>query len=276
MALTFRDYSADQVEAARSVLLELVHLLGEYRDDIVVVGGWVPQLILPPGATPHVGSIDVDLALNHRNLREAGYATIQALLARRGYEQDPRQPFIYHRTVVVNGNAIKVEVDFLAGEYEGTGAKHRTQPVHEGRARKARGCDLAFDLYVETSIEGQLPEGGRDQAIVRVSSVVAFLVMKGMALHDRLKEKDAWDIYFTLVNYPGGLDALAGEVRSHLDNGLVQEGFRKIAEKFASPEHVGPKFVADFEDVQEEEARAIRMRDAYERVRRLLEALNVL
>ena len=59
MALTFRDYSADQVQAARSVLLELVHLLGEYRDDIVVVGGWVPQLILPPGPTPHVGSIDV-------------------------------------------------------------------------------------------------------------------------------------------------------------------------------------------------------------------------
>jgi hypothetical protein len=71
MALTFRDYSADQVQAARSVLLELVHLLGEYRDDIVVVGGWVPQLILPPGPTLQVGSIDVDLALNHRNLRAA-------------------------------------------------------------------------------------------------------------------------------------------------------------------------------------------------------------
>ena len=39
---------------------------------------------------------------------------------------------------------------------------------------------------------------------VSVSSVVAFLVMKGMALHDLLNEKDAWDIYFTLVNYPGG------------------------------------------------------------------------
>jgi hypothetical protein len=85
VALTFRDYSADQVEAARSVLLELVHLLGEYRDDIVVVGGWVPKLILPPGRIQHVGSIDVDLALNHRNLREPGYATIQALLSRRGY-----------------------------------------------------------------------------------------------------------------------------------------------------------------------------------------------
>ena len=276
MALTFRDYSADQVEAARRVLLELAHLLGEYRDDIVVVGGWVPHLILPTGTAPHVGSIDVDLAVNHRNLREAGYATIQALLSRRGYEQDPRQPFIYHRTVVVNGNAIKVEVDFLAGEYEGTGAKHRTQPVHEGRARKARGCDLAFDLYVETNIEGELPEGGREQARIRVSSAVAFLVMKGMALHDRLKEKDAWDIYFTLIHYPGDLDALAQEIRPHLHHGLVQEGLRKIAEKFASPDHMGPKFVADFEDIQDQDERAIRMRDAYERVSHLLRDLGVL
>ena len=76
MALTFRDYSADLVEAAYSVLLELVHLLGEYRDDIVVVGGWVPQLILPANPLKHVGSIDVDLAFNHRNLHEAGCATI--------------------------------------------------------------------------------------------------------------------------------------------------------------------------------------------------------
>lgn len=275
MALTFRDYSADQVEAARSVLLELIHLLGEYRDDIVVVGGWVPQLILPAGRELHVGSIDVDLALNHRTLREAGYASIQALLSRRGYEQDPRQPFIFHRTVVVNSNAIKVQVDLLAGEYDGTGRKHRTQPVHEGRARKARGCDLAFDLYVETEIEGGLPEGGKDQARIRVSSAVAFLVMKGMALHDRLKEKDAWDIYFTVTNYPGGLDVLTEEIRPHLGHRLVQEGLQKIAHKFASLEHMGPKFVADFEDIQDQDERAIRIRDAYERVNHLLSALGV-
>ncbi len=275
MAVTYRDYSADQVEAARSVLLELAHLLGAYRDDIVVVGGWVPYLILPEASMRHVGSIDVDLALNHRHLREAGYATIQALLLRRGYEQDDRQPFIFHRAVIVNGDTIKVEVDFLAGEYEGTGPRHRTQLVHDGRARKARGCDLAFDLYVETEIQGELPEGGRDQEWIRVSSVVAFLVMKGMALHDRLKEKDAWDIYFTLANYPCGLDALVQEIKPHLDHGLVQEGFRKIAGKFASPEHIGPKFVADFENIQDQDERAIRTRDAYERVDYLLRALGL-
>jgi hypothetical protein len=275
MAVTYRDYSGDLVDAARSVLLELVRLLGEYRDDIVVVGGWVPQLILPQIPKQHVGSIDVDLALNHRHLQEAGYATIQSLLLRRGYEADLRQPFIFHRTVMVHGNPIKVEVDFLAGEYEGTGPRHRTQPVHEGRARKARGCDVAFDLFVETEISGVLPEGGHDQARVRVSSIVAFLVMKGMALHDRLKEKDAWDIYFTLTNYPGGLDALAQEIEPHAGQGLVREGLQKIAEKFASPDHAGPKFVADFEEIQDEEDRAILMRDAFEKADYLLRRIGL-
>ena len=275
MAVTYRDYSGDLVDAARFVPLELVRLLGEYRDDIVVVGGWVPQLILPQIPKQHVGSIDVDLALNHRHLQEAGYATIQSLLLRRGYEADPRQPFIFHRTVMVHGNPIKVEVDFLAGEYEGTGPKHRTQSVHEGRARKARGCDVAFDLFVETEISGVLPEGGQDQARVRVSSIVAFLVMKGMALHDRLKEKDAWDIYFTLTNYPGGLDALAQEIEPHAGQGLVREGLQKIAEKFASPDHAGPKFVADFEEIQDEEDRAILMRDAFEKADYLLRRIGL-
>ena len=61
------DYDALQVEAARSVVLELARLLGEYRDDTVVVGGWVPALLIPQKASPHVGSLDVDLALNHRH-----------------------------------------------------------------------------------------------------------------------------------------------------------------------------------------------------------------
>jgi hypothetical protein len=42
--VTKRDYDAQLVEAAHSVMLELVHLLGEYRDAVVVVGGWVPSL----------------------------------------------------------------------------------------------------------------------------------------------------------------------------------------------------------------------------------------
>jgi hypothetical protein len=38
---------------------------------------------------------------------------------------------------------------------------------------------------------------------------------------------------------------------------------------------MGPKFVADFVDIQDPDARAIRMRDAFERVDQLLRMLGV-
>lgn len=273
--VTRRDYDAQQVEAAHSVMLELVHLLGEYRDDIVVVGGWVPALLIPQDQERHIGSMDVDLALNHKTLRDPGYKTIRKLLLGRGYRQDKNQPFIFWRTVTVGGRPLDIEVDFLAGEYEGTTKKHRTQEVQDVRARKARGCDLAFESAREISVQGILPDGARDTGIIRVAAIIPFLAMKGMAMATRLKEKDPWDVYYCVRNYPGGPGVLAGAFAPHIGHGLVIEGLRHIAEKFASPDHVGPRSVADFEEITDTEERALIQRDAYERVQDLLRKLDI-
>lgn len=69
--VTRRDYTSEAVAAAKSVLVELARLLGEYRDEIVLVGGWVPELLLGDSEVPHTGSMDIDLALDHRRLKEA-------------------------------------------------------------------------------------------------------------------------------------------------------------------------------------------------------------
>lgn len=37
-------YNKNQIQAARSVLLELMRLLGEYREYMIIVGGWVPEV----------------------------------------------------------------------------------------------------------------------------------------------------------------------------------------------------------------------------------------
>ena len=245
--VTQKDYSKALVRAARSVLVELVHLLGQHWGNIVLVGGWVPELLLSTDKSPHIGSIDVDLALNHLKLQDEGYKSIQSLLIERGYVQG-KQPFIFKRKLVLGGNEISVQVDMLSGEYQGTTKSHRHQRIQGGLARKTRGCDLAFDNPVVVTLEGELPGGARDTVKVRVASIVPFLVMKGMALDDRLKEKDAWDIYYCIQNYPGGLDHLIGEFRPHIEHGLVKEGLEKIAKHFASEKHMGPRFVADFEE----------------------------
>ena len=275
MAVTLTDYSDRAVQAARSVLLELSHILGSYRETFVIIGGWVPELLLTGAAQPHIGSTDVDVAMDHRSLEEPGYQKLVSLLIKRGYRKSEEQPFIFFRDVLVEGQEISVEVDFLAGEYAGSGKRHRTQVIEDLRARKARGCDLVFEMNSEIEINGKLPNGGIDQNKVRVASIPAFLVMKGMALADRLKEKDAWDIYYCLLYYPGGVEALAEKMRPFLKHGLVQEGLAKIAGKFQSPEHMGPTAIADFEELTDPDARSLVQRDAYERVQALMRLIGV-
>ena len=273
MVVKRTDYTADAVEAARSVLLELTHLLGEYHDGIVIVGGWVPDLLFSAAGQRHIGSLDVDVALDHQMLQEAGYKTILQLLLSHGYRQG-EQPFMFFRTIRIDGRDIEVQIDFLAGEYAGTTRGHRTQRVQDTHPRKARGCDLAIKFATEVHLSGRLPDGGKDSGVIRVASIVPFLVMKAMALAGRLSEKDAWDIYYCLRYYPGGPDQLVKEFRPHLKHGLVQEGLTKIAEKFASPDHVGPRHVADFEELTDPEERALLQRDAFERVNALIARLK--
>lgn len=269
------DYGKREVEAARSVLVELIHLLGELKDAIVLVGGSVPPLLFRETAEDYVGTLDVDLALNHTTIDDDTYQTIRTALLKRGYKEG-KQPFIFFREVPTEGgDSVVVEVNFLSGEYGGTGTSHRTQKVQDLRARKARGCDLAFENFITVEMEAILPEGGIDRVACKVAAIVPFIVMKGMALADRMKEKDAWDIYYCLTHHPGGLDRLVEEFRIYIDNGLVREGLTKISEKFASPEHVGPKHVADFEAISDTEEREARQRDVFERINFLLEKLGI-
>ncbi len=273
MATTKNEYDHLLVEAANRVLLEIIRVLSEYRDGIVIVGGLVPGLIIGQNSPSHIGTIDVDIALNLQNIQEVGYRSIMQLLLRRGYIQGD-QPYIFYRTIQVDEQEIKVEVDFLAGEYGGTARKHRTQTVQDMHPRKARACDLAFQNPVQIWIEGILPEGGKDRAIVQVASIVPFLIMKAQALSGRLKEKDAYDIYYCMANYPGGMDALIQAFHDFPDHPLIREGLSILSEKFSSIDSSGPVFVANFLDENDPDVRATIQRDAFERVQYLLKALK--
>jgi hypothetical protein len=268
------DYTADAVEAARQVMLEVARVLGEYSQSIVIVGGWVPELLLAATGAKHIGSNDVDIAINHRKITDAGYRTIREHLTKRGYYQTD-QPFVFFRVVNVNGRDITVHLDLLSGEYGGNAGHRAHQLVQDVLPRKLRGCDLAFEMNSEIELKGTLPGGAKDSARIRVAGIVPFIIMKAMAMAERMKEKDAWDICFCLTHFPGGLEALADLFRPHLANGLVKEGLMKIREKFASPDHVGPLWVADFDELTDAEARALRQREAYERVAALLKKLEV-
>src|SRR5437667_12902769 len=87
------EYGSRQVEAARRVLVDLGQVLAAFEDCLVVVGGWVPDLLLEHADEPHIGSIDVDLVLDAAKLGEGRYADMLKLLLDTGRYKTGAKPF---------------------------------------------------------------------------------------------------------------------------------------------------------------------------------------
>jgi hypothetical protein len=274
--VTRSDYPKNEVDACLSVLVEFMTLLGEFKDSIVLVGGWVPYFLIEEGKQEHTGSLDIDAALDFKSISSETYSTILKLLKERGYEET-EQPYVFNRTVETEtGGQVTVKINLLAGEYGGTSKSHRTQKVQDVRARKARGCDLAFDQNFSVTLSSRMPDGAKNEVTIRIAEIVPFLVMKGMALWDRYKEKDAYDIYFAILYYPGGVQKLVSVFDSFKSNKLIREGLGKIRTKFKDVESPGPVWVTNFEEIDDEEEKERVRRDAFERVNVFLDTLDIM
>lgn len=264
------DYNEGQTEAARRVLVELVNLFDAYKDEIRIVGGWVPDLMFPDEG--HIGSVDVDVLINHLTLKDDGYQTMARILLKNGYKEHPEKYFSFVKTVRIGETDFDVDVDILAGMYGGTQNGKRSQHVQGVKALKATGGNFAFKYEAQDiKVEAKRPDGALDVAHVKVIAVVPYLVMKAAAM-GRGKAKDAYDVYFLLKHYAGGVSAVAQLFESSKNTKLVNDMKTKLSEKFASVDHAGPIDVANFLEVEDEE-REIIIRDAYEQVQALLRKL---
>ena len=226
------DYSEGQKRAAHRVLVELVNIFQEYEEEIRVVGGWVPDLMFP--GEGHVGSVDVDIMLNHLTLHDEGYQNMSRILMKNGYTEHPEKYFSFVKTVVVDGISYDVDVDILAGMYGGTQQKKRSQHIQGIKALKATGGNWAVELPAQKiCVEAERPDGAIDVANVSVVAVVPYIIMKTAAM-GRGKAKDAYDIYFIIKHYIGGVKELAKEFEPVRGKNLVTEAKEKLAGKFAS------------------------------------------
>ena len=74
----------------------------------------------------------------------------------------------------------------------------------------------------------------------RVVRPEAFVLIKAFAMDERLKAKDAYDVYFVVSQYPGGPKELGIRISSMLPNGLVEDAVQILRNKFAQLESIGP------------------------------------
>ena len=274
------DYEERTVRAVRGVLIEITQILGSFRDKFVIVGGAVPWLLLDNAAMRHVGTVDIDLGLDAEALGDGEYARLVELLKAHGYAQDERRrefQLVRRAPAPDGGPPIDVVVDFLMPK--GVAIARNRPPLIDGfRVIRASGVELALRFCETAPVEGEMPGGATNRVRVAVASIPALLAMKGFALDGRYKQKDAYDVYYCIRNFPGGPDVLAAACRPLLAHEDAVAGYGHINSKFESLESLGPisvkKFVEETDVLQERTADQWQQ-DAFRQVDAWLRALGL-
>ncbi len=265
-------------DVSLSHLLELMIALGSYREGLVLVGGWVPYLLLKEYQNKdvgfqHVGSKDIDIAVNPEIVDEKRYATILELLKGRGYRLKEGSTYSFIKDVTTNKGSEQIQIDFLGPEYGGTASGKRHQRVQDDfLVRKARGADEMFNHAITITLAGKLPNGAEGKTTLKIADIVGIITMKGIVVGSRYKEKDAYDINSLVLYYKSGPLSVAEEIRPHMGHGLVREALEVIHDKFRSREAEGPNWVADFQEAAGEVREQVKTQ-SYLQMQRFLAAL---
>jgi hypothetical protein len=242
------DYDDRTNKAVKAVLVEIGQVLGSFKGKFAIIGGAVPWLLLDNEEMKHVGTIDIDLSLDNEALADGEYADLVGELQKNGYHQREglrRFQLVRQIDPEDGGQPIDVIVDFLMPR-DAQVEKNDPVLIEDFAVQKADGADLALKFFELIKVNGPMPGGGKNTVEIAVASIPALLAMKGFALAGRKKEKDAYDIYYCIRNYPGGHEKLAEDCRPLLERENAKEGYAHIAGKFDDLEGYGPTSVRRF------------------------------
>lgn len=211
------------------VLLTLLGDVGPWNKRVYVAGGLAPRYLvgrLPAGARAHVGTTDVDLiiGLTLGDETPETYRTLHNNLKSVGFKQT--QPsFRWSRTV--DGAVVYVEFLCETDQVEpGTIYRPKGTTGSKVAAVNVRGAQLLTRDYIERPIEGvRLDDGGGSRVTVRVAGLLPYTVLKILAFQDRHKNKDAYDLVFVILNYPGGPTAAGRDAAADHDGPHAYAGF---------------------------------------------------
>lgn len=265
------DYNQRQVEAARRVLIDIGQVLAPYKDCMVLVGGWVPDLLLGDAEEPHIGSVDVDVALDAVKLNDGRYAEmLRLLLNTKRYSPGPKDFQLVATVDLKDGEKpVEVDLEFLAPKNVKL-TKRRPKLIEGFRVLQADGCAAAFHNPQQIELSGRMMKGATNTIQLQVASLPDFLIMKAHAIGGRDKPKDVYDFCYCLEHYPGGIAELAEAWKARNSDNDVIKAIAILKEKFETVQSFGSLQLAEFHGDVDDELRSMQARQAFELVNEFL------
>lgn len=246
-------YDVATTQHAKATCLYVATKLGDLMDNLVVIGGLVPSLLVPQAqrsvvAEAHVGTMDLDLGLNVELLTTGLYKPLADRLRTAGFTLDTND----------RGNPTRQRW-LPAASYPGVAIDFLIQPTLEsdrgGRLRNiqhdfaaviAPGLHLAFQDSVAVPLAGTTIAGERATRQINVCGPGAYVVLKALAFRERGENKDAYDLYYVLRYYGSGIDDIAGRLRPLLNDADARSALDILREDFVEHDGVGPRRASAF------------------------------
>lgn len=249
---TAEGYRDASIELVRATCLQVATVLGDLMDDLVIVGGFVPSLLidqsnLAEGIEAHVGTLDLDVGMSLAIFDDEHYETIIERLRVADFEPD----------VNAKGNPVfqrwlhrdysKITVDFLIPPSYDTDRGGRIRILDKDfGAIIAPGLELAFQDFEIIEISGATLKNEKAVRRVKVCGAGAYVALKSLTFRNRGENKDAYDLYYLVRNYGSGVEDVAAHFRKLLPNDECETALQILREDFAETNHVGVRRAVAF------------------------------
>jgi hypothetical protein len=261
---TRHGYTREETELAKSALLSVAVTLGAFMDDLCVVGGLTPLLLIDvrqaSNADPgHPGTLDLDVGLALALFDARRYAEISARLRQEQFGPSLNRqgnPALQTWT----DHAKRITVDFLVPPTATSQGPGRIQKLESDfGALVTRGLELAFDEQLSIVLRGSTLDGPRAERSVPVCGPAAFVVLKALAFGDRAEPKDVFDLVYVLQRWDAGVDDVADRIAAHATRHreVVENALAILRRDFETLDTVGPARVAAFEGASGEAAEQV-------------------
>jgi len=246
-------YSPTMVDYVKRTCLYIATKLGDLLDDVVVVGGLVPSLLISPETVrkygePHVGTTDLDLGLSLMLLDGQRYEELTKRLREAGFENDKNAsggPI--RQRWLIRGKGYAVTVDFLIPPGKLSDKAGTLRNIEKDFAAIITpGLHLAFMDHVLVPLAGETIEGGKARREIQVCGPGAFIVLKAHAFKQRGLPKDAYDLHYMVRYYGAGLDDVIQCLKPLRKDDVTRAALDILRQDFTNPEAIGPFRVALF------------------------------
>jgi len=245
----FEDYSPQHVGRLRHMLAGIYAAFGSISENLYLVGGLVPDLLVKnklPYLKEYLGTLDIDLAIKFAVSQKGKYKDFYRILRSLGFEKQKTEDgtdVMSHSFIKYEGGYKPIVIDLITDDNFEPAADKLKEIAPDVEAVKFRGVYLVFKDFIVKNLSST-----KKKIIqVKIPNIVPFLVLKAFAYSDEEDRaaKDAYDIWYAIVNFKDGPVSVREELTKYGNNKDVTDAFRAIHRHFGSEASAGTKDVAN-------------------------------